>query len=436
MELALDQALDEIRRLQSCLDNLVSIQALPVMWRGLNASQIVNTLLDVLMHLLALDFAGTLLHGYKGYQRLETVRLPPDLQAGRSHKLLALNAWIRGDLPEKLAGIPNPIGSGDVTVVPCRLGYEDEIGWILAASTRTGFPTAQETVALRTAANQVVVALHETRALNYAGDRLQGGEAHFPEGQQLSHIEESLLSAQAQLAHVTRLTTMGELVASIAHEVSQPLAAAATDADAGLHWLSSNKPNLEEARAAFTRIAREANRAGQVVTRIRAFVKKSRPVPSILSMNDLIGEVLTLIRPEIRSADVSLRTELAGDLRYIESDAIQLEQVLMNLVLNAIEAMRACSEGPRDLLLCSQNRGSDQIVIAVRDSGVGIDPDTVDDLFRPFVSSKERGLGLGLSISRSIVEAHGGVLWGERNADRGATFQFTLPAVSQHQRPA
>lgn len=133
-------------------------------------------------------------------------------------------------------------------------------------------------------------------------------------------------------------------------------------------------------------------------------------------------------RPEIRSADVSLRTELADDLRYIEGDAIQLEQVLMNLVLNAIEAMRACSEGPRDLLLCPQNRGSDQIVIAVRYWGVGIDSDTVDDPFRPFVSSKARGLGLGLSISRSIVEAHGGVLWGERNADRGATFQFILPA--------
>jgi hypothetical protein len=207
MEVALHQALDEIRRLQRCLDNLVSIQALPVMWRGLNASQIVSTLLDVLIHLLGLNFAGALLHDYKGYQRLETIRLPPDIQADRSHELLALNAWIRGDLPEKLADIPNPIGSGDVTVVPCRLGYEDEIGWILAASTRTGFPTAQETVALRTAANQVVVALHETRALNYAGDRLHGGEALFPEGQRLSHIEESLLSGQAQLAHVTRLTT-------------------------------------------------------------------------------------------------------------------------------------------------------------------------------------------------------------------------------------
>src|SRR5258705_13616763 len=125
MEAALYQALDEIRRLQSCLDNLVSIQALPVMWGGLNASQIVNALLDVLIHLLGLDFAGALLHGYKGYQHLETVRLPPDIQAGRADKLLALNAWIRGDLPEKSAGIPNPIGSGGVTVVPCRLGYED-----------------------------------------------------------------------------------------------------------------------------------------------------------------------------------------------------------------------------------------------------------------------------------------------------------------------
>ena len=141
MEVALHQALNEIRRLQNCLDNRVSIQALPVMWRGLKASQIVSSLLDVLIHLLGLDFAGALLHDYKGYQRLKTARLPPDIQAGRSHKLLALNSWIRGDLLEKLAGIPKPIGSGDITVVPCRLGYEDEIGWILAASTRTGFPS-------------------------------------------------------------------------------------------------------------------------------------------------------------------------------------------------------------------------------------------------------------------------------------------------------
>jgi C4-dicarboxylate-specific signal transduction histidine kinase len=221
---------------------------------------------------------------------------------------------------------------------------------------------------------------------------------------------------------------MGELAASIAHEVNQPLAAVVTNGRAALRWLGATEPNLDEARAALARIVDEANRASQVVTRIRTFLKKSHPGTSTVAMNQLIDEVLALTRHEIVRQSVALRTDLAADLHEIEGDAVQLQQVVLNLVVNAIEAM-ACNNGdPRELAVSTGNQGTDQIVVSVRDSGVGIDPSAMQEIFKPFVTSKEGGMGMGLSISRSIVEAHGGKLWAAPNEDRGATFQFSIPA--------
>jgi two-component system sensor kinase FixL len=240
--------------------------------------------------------------------------------------------------------------------------------------------------------------------------------------------EETLQTAQAQLAHMARVTTMGELAASIAHEVNQPLAAVVSNANACIRWLAAAVPNPDEARAAATRIVKEGSRASDVIGRIRSLMKKSSPQRSSLDMNALIGETLTLTHHQILKHGILLRTELEAGLPAIQGDPVQLQQVILNLILNAIEATSAQSVGPWELRLSSQSHGPDEIVIAIRDSGMGIDPGNIDQLFKPFFTTKAAGMGMGLSISRSAIESHGGRLWATPNEGPGTTFQFSLPA--------
>jgi C4-dicarboxylate-specific signal transduction histidine kinase len=241
--------------------------------------------------------------------------------------------------------------------------------------------------------------------------------------------EEKVAEAQAQLAHMARVTIMGELSASIAHEVNQPLGAIAADGHACLRWLERTEPNVEEAKAAVTRMIHEATRASEVIGRIRSLAGKRSQQMIAIDMNQAILGVLSLTRYPILKNGILLKTDLANDLRPARGDLVQLQQVMVNLIVNAVEAMAVTSERPRELLVASQNEGLDQIVIQVRDSGIGIDPGRLQQIFQPFVTSKPDGMGIGLSLSRTIVEAHGGRLWAEPNRGQGATFRFSLPAA-------
>jgi C4-dicarboxylate-specific signal transduction histidine kinase len=241
--------------------------------------------------------------------------------------------------------------------------------------------------------------------------------------------EERLAEAQAQLAHMARVTLLGELSASIAHEVNQPLGAIVTDGRACLRWINRTEPNLDEGTAAVTRMIHEATRASEVIDSIRSLAKKRPHQMTVLDMNQAIGEVLSLTRYPILKNAILLRTDLAADLRPARGDLVQLQQVMVNLIVNAVEAMAMRSEGPRELLVVSRNHGLDEIVIQVADSGIGIDPSLLQQIFQPFVTSKPDGMGIGLSLSRTIVEAHGGRLWAEPNRGPGATFKFSLRAA-------
>jgi NO-binding membrane sensor protein with MHYT domain len=243
--------------------------------------------------------------------------------------------------------------------------------------------------------------------------------------------EEALREAQAELAHVTRVMTLGELMASIAHEVNQPLAAVVTNAQACLRWLALETPHLDESRAAVERIVRDSNRASEVIQRIRALAKKSEPQMVALDINDVIREAISLERREMLSQRVSLRMELASALPPVLGDRVQLQQVVINLVMNAVEAMAPVTDWPRDILIRSERDDANEVVVAVRDSGMGIDSENADRLFNAFFTTKASGMGMGLSISRSIIVAHRGRLWASPNADHGATFQFSLPSNSQ-----
>jgi PAS domain S-box-containing protein len=239
--------------------------------------------------------------------------------------------------------------------------------------------------------------------------------------------EEALRQAQAELAHVTRVMTMGELTASIAHEVNQPLAGLVTNGQAGLRWLRRDPPDLAEVRACLQRIGRDGQRAGEVIARMRAFARKAAPQPARLAVHDVVAEVIALADGELRRHRVVLRTDLAPALPPVWGDRIQLQQVLLNLLLNGVEAMRTVTDRPRMLVVRAQPAEDAAIRIVVEDAGPGIAPQDLERVFTPFYTSKPGGLGLGLAISRSIVEAHGGRLWATPNAGPGVSLQFTLP---------
>jgi signal transduction histidine kinase len=235
--------------------------------------------------------------------------------------------------------------------------------------------------------------------------------------------------AQAELAHVNRVTTMGQLTASIAHEVNQPVAAIVTHADAALRWLDAQPPDLEEARAALRAIIVDGNRAGDVIRRIRTLIIKKVPTRNDrLDINETILEVIAMTRSDVLRNGVSLQTLLAKDLPLIQGDRVQLQQVMLNLIVNAVQAMSAVSGRPRELLLGSMKDASTGVLVTVRDSGPGLDPESFDRVFDAFYTTKPGNMGMGLSICRAIVEAHGGQMSAAANVPQGAVFQFTLPA--------
>jgi C4-dicarboxylate-specific signal transduction histidine kinase len=244
---------------------------------------------------------------------------------------------------------------------------------------------------------------------------------------QLMQASEALREAQAELAHVNRVTTMGQLAASISHEVMQPITAAITSSHAALRWLDAQPPDLEEVRQSLGRVVKEGNRATDVIGRIRALIKKTPPRRDALEINEVISEVIALTRGEMVKNGVSVQTQLAEDLPLIQGDRVQLQQVILNLIINAVEAMSGVSGGPRELLIGTEEDASGGVLVAVRDSGPGLNPESFDRLFDAFYTTKSAGMGMGLSICRSIIEAHAGHLWAAPNDGPGATFQFTLP---------
>ena len=238
--------------------------------------------------------------------------------------------------------------------------------------------------------------------------------------------EEALRRSQAEMAHVTRMVTMGELAVSIAHEINQPLSAIVTNGGACLRWLAGESPNLDEAREAVQRIVRDGNRAGEVITRIRGLLRKSDTKKVRLDINQTIEEVVSLTQDEAKRKNVALRMELGADVPPVLGDRIQLQQVILNLVLNGIEAVVSATDGPREVLIRSHRWESDTILVTVQDSGVGINSKNLEKVFDAFYTTKLQGMGMGLAISRSIIEDHGGRLWAVANDGSGATFQFTL----------
>jgi PAS domain S-box-containing protein len=260
--------------------------------------------------------------------------------------------------------------------------------------------------------------------LNASGDLTQfvGSSTDITERKR---AEEALRQAQSELARVSRANTMGELTASLAHEVNQPIAAAVTNAKTCLRWLARDQPDVEEAREAATRIVQDGTRAAEIVSRVRLLFKKGAGQRELIQVNEVIREMVILLRSETARYSIAVRTEPGADLPAVMGDRVQLQQVLMNLMINGIEAMKDV-DGTRELVIKSERGEDGQVLVSVSDSGVGLPPQQTEQIFNAFFTTKSHGTGMGLSISRSIIEMHGGRLWAVNNSPRGASFHFTL----------
>ena len=243
-------------------------------------------------------------------------------------------------------------------------------------------------------------------------------------------VSEALREIVMELAHANRVATMGQLTASIAHEVNQPIATARNNAASALRFLSRNPPDLEEVREALRCVVNDTDRAGDIIDRMRAHFKKVPPRNACFDINDAINELIALARSEVVQKGVTVRMRLAEDLSPVQGDRVQLQQVVLNLILNAVEAMSSVDDALRELSISTEQSGAGEVLVAVRDSGPGLDPEHLERVFDSFYTTKPSGMGLGLSICRSIIDAHGGRLWAAANEPKGAVFQFTLPAGS------
>jgi len=551
----MEKTADEVKRLQSCINDLISVLALAAIWSGSESCQMLGTLLESLLAILRLDFACARLNDSMDGSPIEVVRLAqrqhPSAQPQEVGR--ALGRWLSGDQTTSRFVIPNPAGEGEVAIASFSLGLQDEVGVLVAGSRRADFPTDIELLLLRVAANQAAIGLQEARRsgdqkrvaealerrvaertsqLTAVNEELRRSQAYLAEAQRLSHTgtfgwrvsigeiiwseetfrifqydrstiptvelilqrvhpedvafmkhtierasqdgkdfdheyrlempddsvkyvhivahalrdesgsiefvgavtdttenrraEEALRQAQTDLAHVSRVTTMGELTASLAHEVNQPIAAASTNANTCLRWLAGDTPNIEEARAAATRIVKDAKRAAEIIGRTRLLFKKGTPQQESMDVNEVIREMIVLLGSEAARYSISARTELAGDLPQVMGDRVQLQQVLMNLMINGIDAMKNV-DGTRELTIKSQRTEKEEALVSVSDTGIGLPPQQADQIFNAFFTTKPHGTGMGLRISRSIIESHGGRLWAADNSPRGASLHFTLP---------
>jgi len=342
----------------------------------------------------------------------------------------------------------------DVNRQACEsLGYtrEELIGKTARAFHLDSDPPAVETTAERVAAGETVVGRHwhrrkdgstfpaevNTSVFWHRGRRFLLNVARdISDRVRVEEQHERLRQLEADLVHTNRVSMMGELTASIAHEVNQPLSGVVSNASACLRWLAGEAPNMEEAREAARRIVRDGKRAAEVIARVRAMTKRTEALREKLDLNGVIREVLALVGDEAKKNSVAIRTEFADDIFPVLGDRVQLQQVLLNLVMNGVEAMSSVDEQARELAITTRNVDSEQVQVTVRDSGIGLDPETMPKIFDPFYTTKPTGMGMGLSISRSILRAHGGQLWAAANDGPGTSFHFTLPRYDESSHAA
>ncbi len=338
-----------------------------------------------------------------------------------------ITSWNKG--AERLFGYAaeEAVGQNITLIIPPE--RRDEERTIVEQLTRGERVDHFETVRMRKDGSLLDVAL-TISPMKDASGRVVGASKLARDITERKRAEEALRQAQTDLAHASRLTTMGEFTASLAHEVKQPIAAAVTDANTCVRWITRDEPDLKEAREAAWRIVKDAKRAAEIINRVRLLFKKGTPQRELVDVNEVAREMIVLLGDEASRHSISVRTELAEDLPHVIGDRVQLQQVLMNLIVNGVDAMHDV-DAPRELIIKSQPAENNELLLSVSDTGVGLPRLQADQIFNAFFTTKTHGTGMGLRISRSIIESHGGRLWAADNSPRGASFCFTLPTKAE-----
>jgi PAS domain S-box-containing protein len=338
-----------------------------------------------------------------------------------------ITSWNKG--AERLFGYAaeEAVGQNITLIIPPE--RRDEERTIVEQLTRGERVDHLETVRMRKDGSLLDVSL-TISPMKDASGRVVGASKLARDITERKRAEEALRQAQTDLAHASRLTTMGEFTASLAHEVKQPIAAIVTDANTCVRWITRDEPDLKEAREAAWRIVKDAKRASEIINRVRLLFKKGTPQRELVDVNEVAREMIVLLGDEASRHFISIRTELAEDLPHVIGDRVQLQQVLMNLIVNGVEAMHDV-DGPRELTIKSQSAENNELLLSVSDTGMGLPRHQAGEIFNAFFTTKTHGTGMGLRISRSIVESHGGRLWVADNSLRGASFCFTLPAKAE-----
>jgi signal transduction histidine kinase len=427
----------EVKRLRRCINDLISVVALPAVWAGGEPAEIVRTLLEVLLGMLNLDFAYARLGNSSGEQAVEVARI------SQTAKLPSRPEEIGGLLKNQLGPDPqnwtplvrNSDGVGPISIVPMRLGLRGDIGVVAVGARRADFPGPTERLVLSVAANQAAIGLQEARLLSEQKRVASELDRHvLLRTAELAAANEELKKevaerarVQAEFAHAARISMLGELAASIAHEINQPLAAMRTNGETALRWLDRAEPNVAKARDLTQLSVDAARRATDIISRIRTMAAGRVPEQTKLSLHDVIEESLVFLRGELQSNAVSVIVNLAPTTSRVIGDRIQLQQVIVNLTMNAVHAMARSPSATRTLLIRTQLSAAETLSCTFEDSGSGIDPLYLDRLFDSFFTTKDAGMGMGLPVSRSIIEAHGGVIKADNNSELGgARFSFAL----------
>jgi len=417
---------DENVRLRAALRDLVALSTLPAGWIGIEPRTIAAGLADILAGSLDFDFAfvrfldaggGATIDVTSGYATTEFLDW---LQA----QLSTLDESLRERITASVVGLDDGPKSLRGVVIP--IGFHAHAGLVAVGCERSDFPTQTDRMLLTVAANHAATAI---RGANLINERRRAEEEVRQARDQLEMkvLERTaeLQRSMAELAHMSRVATAGVLSGSIAHEINQPLSAIVTDASAARSWLARTEPDITEACAALDSIEIAGRRAGEIVASLRALFKKETQARLPTDINKLICTVLAIARSEVQKHRVELCIQLDESLPDLRGDRVQLQQVVLNLVVNAIEAMQSVE--PRILSIRSCGDRPNFVRVSIEDTGTGIDPSKMDQIFKPMFTTKERGLGIGLSICRSIIESHNGRIWVARGSARGSLFQFELP---------